>query len=146
MTRDKVAFWDTSSLLPLLCRDAFSVRSRELLRKYRNIVVWWGTSVEIYAAFARLQQEGRMTPTGVESALSFVAEFRLRWREILPVERVRQIAEECCGRYIIRSADAFQLGAALVWCKEQPKGRNFICYDRSLVATARQAGFNVHSD
>ncbi|MCI0412269.1 type II toxin-antitoxin system VapC family toxin [bacterium] len=145
MKQDKRAFWDTSSLLPLLCRDRFSSRSRELLRRYSTIIAWWGTPVEIHAAFFRLQRDGRMTASGVENALELFAGLRLRWREILPVDRVRQLAEESCRRHTIRSADALQLGAALVWCNEQPKGRNFICFDNRLLEAARATGFTVHS-
>jgi len=145
MKQDKRAFWDTSALLPLFCRDPFSTRSRELLRKYSTIVVWWGTPVEIHAALSRLQREGRLTTEGVQNVLSLVAELRLRWREILPVDRVRQLAEESCLRYAIRSADALQLAAALVWCNERPKARNFICFDEQLLGAARAAGFTVHS-
>ena len=86
-----------------------------------------------------------MTVEGVQSVLSFIAELRLRWREILPVDRVRQIAEESCLRYEIRSADAFQLGAALVWCNRRAKSRNFISFDNQLIDAARAAGFNAHS-
>jgi predicted nucleic acid-binding protein len=143
MKQDKRAFWDTSALLPLLCHDPFSTRARELLRKHSTIVVWWGSSVEANAAFSRLQKEGRITAVGVQNALSFLAELRIRWREILPVDRVREIAEECCHRYTIRSADAFQLAAALVWCNERPKGRNFICFDSQLLEAARAAGFTA---
>ena len=145
MKQDKRAFWDTSALLPLFCRDPFSTRSRELLRKYSTIVVWWGTPVEIHAALSRLQREGRLTTEGVQNVLSLVAELRLRWREILPVDRVRQLAEESCLRYAIRSADALQLAAALVWCNERPKARNFICFDSHLLGAARAAGFTVYS-
>jgi predicted nucleic acid-binding protein len=143
MKQDRRAFWDTSALLPLLCHDSLSARSRELLRKHSTIVVWWGTSVEANAAFSRLQKDGRMTAIGVQNALSFLAELRMRWREILPVDRVRGIAEECCHRYAIRSADAFQLAAALVWSNERPQGRNFICFDHQLLEAARAAGFAV---
>ncbi len=86
-----------------------------------------------------------MTASGVENALELLAGLRLRWREILPVDRVRQLAEESCSRHAVRSADALQLGAALVWCNEQPKGRNFICFDNRLLEAARASGFTVHS-
>jgi predicted nucleic acid-binding protein len=145
MKQDKRAFWDTSALLPLLCRDSFSSRSRELLRRYSTIIAWWGTPVEIHAAFFRLQRNGDMTTSGVENALELFAGLRLRWREILPVDRVRQLAEESCGRHRIRSADALQLAAALVWCNEKPKGWNFICFDNRLLDAARATGFTVHS-
>ena len=145
MKKDKRAFWDTSALLPLLCRDSFSSRSRELLRQYSTIISWWGTSVEVHAAFFRMQKEGRLKAGDVEIALQLFADFRLRWREILPVERLRELAEDSCRRYEIRSADAMQLAAALIWSNEQPRGRNFICFHNRLLNAARAAGFLVHS-
>lgn len=57
----KTAFWDTSALLPLFCRDQFSVQSRDYVRKYPEIVIWWGTPVEIRSTFMRLLHETRMT-------------------------------------------------------------------------------------
>ena len=86
-----------------------------------------------------------MTASGVENALELFAGLRLRWREILPVDRVRQLAEESCNRHAIRYEAALQLAAALVWCNEQPKGRNFICFDNRLRDAARATGFTVHS-
>src|SRR5687767_6963322 len=111
MRKDKRAFWDTSALLPLLCRDSFSSRARELLRRHSTIVTWWGTSVEVHAAFLRMQREGRMKAGDVENALQLFAGLRLRCREILPVECLRELAEDSCRRYEIRSADAMQLAA-----------------------------------
>ena len=36
-----------------------------------------------------------------------------------------------------------KLAAALVWCKEQPRGRLFVCCDARLVEAATKAGFDV---
>jgi hypothetical protein len=37
------------------------------------------------------------------------------------------------------------VAAALVWCKERPRARNFICFDNELLDAARSAGFTVHA-
>ena len=137
------AFWDSSALVPLFCRDAYSSRSRQLLRRFPGIVAWWGTPVEVHGALIRLLKEGRLSAEGAEKALGYFKRLRFRWREVLPVEGVRDLAEECLERYRIRSADAFQLAAALVWCKEIPKGRPFLCFDSELSEAARQAGFEL---
>ncbi len=98
------AFWDSSALGPLFCRDAYSARSRELLRQFPEVTVWWSTVVEIHGAFIRLLKENRISADGVENALLHLGQFRLRWREILPVEPVRDLAEECLDRYRIDRA------------------------------------------
>ncbi len=38
---------------------------------------------------------------------------------------------------------ALQLGAALVWCREKPRRRPFVCFDERLGKAAPQAGFSV---
>ncbi|MDQ7843436.1 MAG: hypothetical protein QN141_11835 [Armatimonadota bacterium] len=37
----------------------------------------------------------------------------------------------------------FQLAAALVWCRERPRGRSFVCLDRALALAAGTLGFAV---
>ena len=139
------AFWDSSALVPLLCRDAYSVRSRELLRRFPLIVVWWNTPVETHSAIVRLLKENRLNAEGAGKALSYLQKFRLRWREIQPVDKVRDGAEDCLDRFRIRSAGALQLAAARVWCKNIPRNHPFICFDSELSDAARQSGFDVHS-
>jgi hypothetical protein len=43
----------------------------------------------------------------------------------------------------LRALDSFQLAAALVWCKEMPRGRQFVCCDVRLAEAATKAGFDV---
>ncbi len=46
-------------------------------------------------------------------------------------------------KYALRAAEAFQLGAAMVYCRAQPRGRWFVCFDRRLRTAADVAGFTV---
>lgn len=68
---------------------------------------------------------------------------RRSWQEVGPTDQVREVAEELPQRYGLRAADAFQLAAALVWCKELPKNRVFVCIDKRLATAADDAGFTV---
>lgn len=43
----------------------------------------------------------------------------------------------------LRAADAVQLAAALVWCRERPRNRPFVCFDRGLAASGTVLGFRV---
>ena len=65
------------------------------------------------------------------------------WDEILPSEQIRTLAEGLPVEYGIRGADALQLAAALVWCRERPRRRPFVCFDERQVAAVSKAGFTV---
>ncbi|MGH9968895.1 MAG: hypothetical protein ACREBG_14000 [Pyrinomonadaceae bacterium] len=45
--------------------------------------------------------------------------------------------------YGLRALDSYHLAAALVWCKEQPRGRLFVCCDVRLAEVATKAGVDV---
>ena len=66
-----------------------------------------------------------------------------RWNEIQPVDEVREAAERSLSAHPLRSADALQLGAALIWCSGRTQGRPFVVGDGSLAAAAEGEGFEV---
>jgi predicted nucleic acid-binding protein len=68
-----------------------------------------------------------------------------RWEEAAPTERVRELAETLTQRYAIRSADALQLAAALVWSGERPRQRPFVCFDRWLAEAAEREGLQIEA-
>ena len=107
------------------------------------MVVWWGTPVEIQAAFARLIREKQIEARQYEAAARRLSVARDGWSEITPTERVRELAERLPAQYRLRAADAFQLAAALVWSNEKPRNRPFISFDARLAASASDAGFEV---
>jgi predicted nucleic acid-binding protein len=88
-------------------------------------------------------REGKMTTRGLNQAVARLEVQRASWIEVLPSERAREIAETLPERYGLRALDSFQLAAALVWCKEQPRGRWFVCADTRLAEVAAKAGFSV---
>jgi len=112
-------------------------------RTYSPMVVWWGTPVEAVSAFARLVREDVMSVTGMHQARTRLEALRRTWMEILPTESLRSVAETLPTRLSLRAGDVFQLAAALIWCREQPKGRPFISFDHRLTQAATQAGFEV---
>ncbi|MCA1612850.1 MAG: type II toxin-antitoxin system VapC family toxin [Acidobacteria bacterium] len=137
------AFWDTSAVVPLCCRQDDSQVARRLLRRYARAVVWWGASVEAVSAFNRLAREGKLTTKGVKQATARLEVLRRAWSEVLPTDRVRQLAEGLPEQYGLRALDSFQLAAALVWCRERPRRRIFVCLDERLSEAAAKAGFDV---
>jgi uncharacterized protein len=138
-----MAFWDASAIVPLCCSQAATNRSRKLLRDAGRMVVWWGSLIEARSAFARLVRDGSLTEADRVRAVRLLVQLRLSWDEIQPSESVRAIAEELPDRYGVRSLDAMQLAAALVWCRERPTRRSFICFDERLSRAAAAAGFVV---
>ena len=107
------------------------------------MVVWWGTPLEARSAFARLWREEHLTPEERARAVARLAQLRAAWNEILPTEKVRSLAEEMPDAHGLRAADAAQLAAALVWCRERPKQRVMVCFDERLRTAAAAFGFSV---
>src|SRR5262249_27872697 len=84
------------------------------------------------SAFAGLVREGQLTIEQRVTAIRLLGQLRLAWDEILPTEKVRSLAEDLPDTHGVRAADAAQLAAALVWCRERPKQRPFVCFDERL--------------
>jgi predicted nucleic acid-binding protein len=138
------AYWDASAVVPLCCAQTATKPGRQLLRELDRMVVWWGTPVEARSALARLVREERLAPTEVKQAVKLLSQLRAAWTEILPTEQVRRLAETPPDTYTVRAADAFQLAASLVWCRERPRQRSFVCFDERLAVAAEAAGFTVY--
>jgi hypothetical protein len=139
-----MAFWDSSAIVPLCCAQSGTAQGRRLLADLGRIVAWWGTPVEARGAFARLVRDGDLTPVQRVNAIKLLDQLRRSWDEILPTEAVRVIAESLPDDYALRAGDAWQLAAALVWCRERPRRRPFVCLDKRLAKVASDAGFTVH--
>ena len=137
------AFWDTSAIVPLCCQQNLSQIMRKRWRETSRVVVWWGTSVEARSAIGRLHSEGFITVKGRQQALARLGVLRQGWREMMPSDKVRSLAEGLPDAYGLRALDSFQLAAALVWCNEKPKNRVFVCDDSKLSVAAQTVGFTV---
>ena len=144
-TRKKasIGFWDTSVIVPLCCQQNLSQTVRKLWRETDHVVVWWGTTVEVRSAISRLHRGGVITVKGRQQALARLELLRREWYEITPSEQARRLAEDLPDTYGLRALDSFQLAAALVWCREKPRNRTFVCDDARLAASAEAVGFTV---
>ena len=136
------AFWDTSALVPLCVTQRSSQELRQLSRQYA-IVVWWATPVEARSAFARDLRSGILSSGEHEMALERLDRLGHTWREIVPNDSLRTLAEEIIGQYPLRAADAFQLAAAYTWSISRPFRRHLISGDRRLLGAAQAMGFRV---
>ena len=136
-------FWDSSALVPLCVKQTTSQSFRQLWRESSRITVWSGATVEIRSALARLHRNNELDATGLQLSIKRLEAMRRQWREIVTGEKLRLIAEDLPDTYSLRALDSFQLAAALIWCKEKPKGRLFICDDVRLIEAAQKVGFTV---
>ena len=138
-----MAFWDASAIVPLCCSQPATAQGRRLRRELKRMVVWWGTPLEARSAFARLVRDGRLAVEERATAIRLLGQLRVTWDEILPTERVRSLAEDLPDTHSVRAADAVQLAAALVWCRERPTHRPLVCFDDRLRAAATALGFSI---
>lgn len=138
-----MAFWDASAIVPLCCSQPATAQGRRLRRELKRMAVWWGTPLEARSAFARLVREGHLTTDERARAIKLLGQLRVAWDEILPTEQVRSLAEALPDAVGVRAADAAQLAAALVWCRERPKQRPLVCFDERLRTAATALGFSV---
>jgi predicted nucleic acid-binding protein len=137
-----LAFWDTSAIVPRCCFQDKSQELRTLRRKY-EVVAWWATSIEANSALKRLVSQNLISQNAYAQAFQRLEIQKDTWREILPTEKVRDLAKNLIETQNLRSLDALQLASALVWCFEKPKGRIFVCCDDKLSESAEKIGFTV---
>jgi uncharacterized protein len=138
----QAAFWDASALVPLCVQEETSRQAHSYLRKFMP-VVWWGSPVEVHSAIARLHRRGKLKDVEKQGALSRLDLLSRGWGEILPDDRVRDLATRLLDTHELRAADSLQLAAALTWCQQRPAKRNFVCADQRLSKAAATSGFFV---
>ena len=141
--KDDQVFWDASALVPVCIREDRSSRARQLLRQYPQQVVWWGTLAEVRSALARALRNQRITTKEKEQAIGRLQQMNNSWDEIAPDRSVRALTLQLLDTYPLRTGDALQLAAALVWCSEKPQRRIFVCFDERLATVAEELGFNI---
>jgi predicted nucleic acid-binding protein len=136
-------FWDSSALVPLLVTEATSDLRRTQYDTDPWAVVWFGTLVEIESSLVRRQRDGQL-PADVEHAVrKRLTEITKQWTEVIPTNEVRARAIRLLRVHQLRAADAFQLAAALIFCREQPQHLPFLTADQRLRDAASLEGFPV---
>jgi len=138
-----VRFWDTSALLPLFVAEKESRRARSWLRRDPVVVVWTLTRVELLSALARRERKEPAAARALVSARARVLAAWEEWSEIVALEPVRRQAERLVSVHPLRTADALQLGAALVATDLDPGGFELVTFDERLATAALKEGFSV---
>lgn len=140
---DSTAFFDTSAIIPLCVAQATSQRARQTYRNYSRQAVAWTCLVEANGAIYRAVRHGALSEQNARRALDRLTQLQERWVEITATDRLRDIALEVVRTYDVRAADSIQLASALVWCKQKPRNRLFVCFDQKLAEAAKAAGFDI---
>lgn len=136
-------FWDSSALIPLCLKEKTSDAMKKIAKTDEGIVVWWAARVECLSAMARRLREGVLSADAGRRAVALLSTLESAWSEIQPTGVVRLRSERLLMVHPLRSADAFQLAAALVWAEDTPQGLEFVCLDRNLREAALKEGFTV---
>jgi len=116
---------------------------KHLIKADEDIVVWWATRVECFSVLSRRRREGVLSMDGELKARAILSTLFMEWSEVQPSELVRRRAERLLVIHPLRSADAFQLAAALIWAQENPQGVEMVCLDQNLRETAFKEGFTA---
>ena len=136
-------FWDSSAIIPLCLKEQMSETGKRLIKADEDVVVWWTTRVECFSALSRRRREGGLSADAELKAKVILSALSTEWSEVQPSEVVRQRAERLLPIHPLRSADAFQLAAALIWAQENPQGHEIVCLDQNLREAAHKEGFTV---
>ena len=136
-------FWDSSAIVPLCVNEPSTAAVKSILADDPMAVVWWTTRTECISALARQSREGGINLVGERQARDVLNKLAGTWIEIQPTSSLRTLAERLLGVHVLRAADAFQLAAALQWCRGQTSGMSLVCFDSRLRSAAHREGFNV---
>ena len=136
-------YWDASALVSLLVEEPHSADRIALLEQDPTIVSWWGSQIECASALNRLHRERSLDASELGQGLERLRLFAESWTEIEPRERVRGRAHRLLRVHALKAADAMQLAAALVACREDPSALDFVCSDARLSQAASREGFSV---
>ena len=137
-------FWDSSAVVPLLVGEASSRRVLVAYEEDTDIVAWWATEVECVSTLARLERDGRLTPTAIGDGLRRLDGLTKAWHAVQPVPAVRSAAIRVLRVHPLRAADALQLGAAIVVSEGHRVERSpLVTLDDRLALAAEREGLAI---
>ena len=139
-------FWDSSALIPLFVREGHSPLMEALVTADPDMIVWWASPVECASAMHRLRREGVFTPAEAAQVLAKLTAALDAANVVQPGDALCAKALRLLGAHPLRVADALQLAAALLWTREMPGGKDFVCLDERLRTAAILEGFAVLPD
>ena len=97
----------------------------------------------MHSAIRRKQRLSELNAKQTLAALRRLELLSSEWNEVTDVRAATERAERLLIHHPLSSADALQLGAAIVLCSEQPKGWTFITADERLGNSAGMKEFRT---
>jgi predicted nucleic acid-binding protein len=136
-------FFDSSALLPLFLNEEHSAQIQEIVQDDPFLVVWWGSTIECFSAFARLRRERIIAVKEEQEIRGQLLDVRRLWTEIQPGNDLKALAHQLLLVHALAAADSMQLAAALMWADKLPSGHQFVSLHARLKDAARKEGFLV---
>jgi predicted nucleic acid-binding protein len=136
-------FWDSSALVPLVCRETDSAKCRSWLRADPVVVVWALAATEVISALSRKRREDALSGRTFASAKRRLAKLETAWSEVTYYDAVRARARRLLEVHVLGAADALHLAAALVAVEDRTSHVGFVSFDRRLNEAAEKEGFAV---
>jgi hypothetical protein len=130
-------------LVPLFIEEAKTSEVESWRATDPDMTTWIMTRVEVVSAIARRKREQPELVAYWDRVTREVYEVASRWVEILDAVAARLHAERIVMAHPLRTADALQLGAALVAADGDPQSLELVTLDRRLAEAARREGFPV---
>ena len=138
-------FWDSSAIVALILQEPSTAAMRAALTEDPEVVVWALTSLEVTSALWRRVRAGELAEAGRVAAAESLAQLEFAWTTTIEVSGVVARARRLLAAHPLRAADAAQLAAALVCCRERTDTLDFVTLDTRLADAARREGMRVVS-
>jgi predicted nucleic acid-binding protein len=136
-------YWDSSAIVPLLVQESATETVRALLAEDPEVVVWSMTSLEVTSALWRRARAGEIEEQARMAASQGLAELEEAWNALIDVAQIVGRARRLLAVHSLRAADAAQLAAALIACREHTDVLEFVTLDDRLADAARREGLRV---
>jgi predicted nucleic acid-binding protein len=136
-------FWDGSALVPLVLQERESETLRALIAADRDLAVWALSSAEVTSALWRRARSGELDESARVEAAEALGELEGACHVVSDVAQIAARARRLLAVHPLRAADACQLAAALVTCRERTDSLEFVTLDDRLADAARREGLRV---
>ncbi len=134
-------FWDSSALLPLCLDMPQGLDTRPLLKSDSEMIVWWGSDLEVVSALHRLRREKVVTEQELSRTTARLQKLQKTWHTVRPSNIIKEKAKRVIRIHGLKSADSLQLAAALAWAHDLPGDFEFVTLDKRLKQAALVEGF-----
>lgn len=136
-------YWDSSALIPLFVRQSRTDQMAALVAEDDGIASWWGTRLECWGAFCRLERSGHIGGAEFRIATDRFRASVAEWSTIGADDALQRHAERVLRVHPLRTADALQLAACHVASEIAGERLPFVSLDRRLAAIAEREGFEA---